>query len=125
MPDEANSDPRLLSAGDFGAHAQLNSAAVVASNATSTLSPVDYNFVAQANLGAPFQIDSGRVAEQKATTANIRDYAHLMVVTHIPVVDDLNAILQRKRITAPAEGIVNLSGRRLKRGDFLRGEVRR
>ena len=94
-----------LSAGEFDAHAQSNTAAVT-SNATSTLSPVDYNFVAQANLGAPFQIDSGRIAEQKATNANIREYAHLMVVTHIPVVDDLNAILQRKRITAPPETLL-------------------
>src|ERR1700733_15790109 len=87
-----------LSAGQFGARAQSNSAADTASDAASTLSPVDYNFVAQANLGAPFQIDSGRLAEQKGTTANIRDYAHLMVVSHIPVVDDINAILERKRI---------------------------
>ena len=78
----------------------------MASNAASTLSPVDYNFVAQANLGAPFQIDSGRIAEKKATTADIRDYAHLMVVTHIPVVDGLNSILQRKRITAPPETLL-------------------
>jgi putative membrane protein len=95
-----------LTAGEFGVQAQSNSAAVVASNATSTLNPIDYDFVAQPNLGAPFQIDSGRVAEQKATTANIRDYARLMVVTHIPVVDDLNAILQRKRITAPPETLL-------------------
>jgi putative membrane protein len=95
-----------LLAGQFGAQAQSNKVAAVASNVTSTLSPVDYNFVAQANLGAPFQIDSGRIAEQKATTANIRGYAHLMVVTHIPVVGDLNAILQRKRITAPPETLL-------------------
>jgi putative membrane protein len=68
---------------------------------TSIFGPVDYNFVAQANLGAPFQVDSGRLAEKKATTAALRDYAHLMVVTHIPVVADLNAILQRKGVTAP------------------------
>jgi putative membrane protein len=65
------------------------------------LSPVDYNFVAQANLGAPFQIDSGRIAERKATTADLQHYAHLMVVTHIPVVEALNKILQRKGIIAP------------------------
>src|SRR3984957_4774251 len=69
--------------------------------AATALSPVDYNFVAQANLGAPFQVDSGRIAEKGATTAEIRDYAHLMVVTHIPVVDDLNRVLQRKNIEAP------------------------
>jgi putative membrane protein len=68
---------------------------------SSKLSPEDYNFVAQANLGAPFQINSGRIAEEKATTAAIRDYAHLMVTTHIPVVDALNKILQHKGLTAP------------------------
>ena len=73
---------------------------------TSTLSPVDYNFVAQANLGAPFQIDSGRIAEQKGTTAAIRDYAHLMAVSHVPVVDALNTVLQRKGLTAPPDTLL-------------------
>jgi putative membrane protein len=88
------------------ASTQTNGAAEVASNAASALSPVDANFVAQANLGAPFQIDSGRIAEEKATTADVRDYAHLMVVSHIPVVDGLNSILQRKRIVAPPETLL-------------------
>jgi putative membrane protein len=70
-------------------------------SASAKLDPVDYNFVAQANLGAPFQIDSGRIAEKTGTTAAIRDYAHLMVVTHIPVVDALNKILGQKNIEAP------------------------
>ena len=95
-----------LTAGQPGADAQPNILAQAASNAASTLSPVDYNFVAQANLGAPFQIDSGRIAEEKATTADVRDYAHLMVVSHIPVVDGLNSILQRKRIKAPPETLL-------------------
>jgi putative membrane protein len=59
---------------------------------------VDFNFVGQANLGAPFQVDSGRLAETKGTSAAIRGYAHLMVTTHIPVVDALNVIL-KKNIT--------------------------
>src|ERR1700691_6054511 len=106
IPTLALSLALALSAGQFGARAQSNSAADTASDAASTLSPVDYNFVAQANLGAPFQIDSGRIAEEKATSANIRDYAHLMVVSHIPVVDGLNSILQRKQITAPPETLL-------------------
>jgi putative membrane protein len=73
---------------------------------SATLAPVDYNFVAQANLGAPFQIDSGRVAERTGTTAAIRDYAHLMVVTHIPVVDALNKILRQKNIEAPQNALL-------------------
>jgi putative membrane protein len=78
-----------------------NAGSPAAALASPSLSPVDYNFVAQANLGAPFQVDSGRLAEKKATTAHLRDYAHLMVVSHIPVVDDLNAILRQKGETAP------------------------
>jgi putative membrane protein len=67
--------------------------------APATLNAVDFNFVGQANLGAPFQIDSGRLAETKGTSAAIRSYADLMVTTHIPVVDALNVILKRKNVT--------------------------
>ncbi|MEA2953137.1 MAG: putative rane protein [Alphaproteobacteria bacterium] len=67
--------------------------------APATLNAIDFNFVGQANLGAPFQVDSGRLAETKATNAAIRSYAHLMVTTHIPVVDALNVILKQKNIT--------------------------
>jgi putative membrane protein len=83
------------------ARAQTGHAPGEASTAVFKWSPVDYNFVAQANLGAPFQIASGRIAEEKATTSDIRDYARLMVVTHIPVVDALNAVLQQQQVTAP------------------------
>jgi putative membrane protein len=67
--------------------------------APATLNAVDFNFVGQANLGAPFQVDSGRLAEKKGRNAAIRDYAHLMVTSHIPVADALTAILQRKNVT--------------------------
>jgi putative membrane protein len=67
--------------------------------APATLNAVDFNFVGQANLGAPFQVDSGRLAETKGTSAAIRSYAHLMVTSHIPVVDALNVILKKKSIT--------------------------
>jgi putative membrane protein len=88
------------------AQAQTDHAPAETSTAVSKWSPVDYNFVAQANLGAPFQIASGRIAEEKATASDIRDYAHLMVVTHIPVVDALDAVLQREGVTAPAETLL-------------------
>ena len=66
--------------------------------APATLNAVDYNFVGQANLGAPFQVDSGRIAEKKAGSAAVRNYAHLMVTSHIPVAAALTSILQRKNI---------------------------
>ena len=83
----------------IGVAATGQAQSTVPSEAPATLNAVDFNFVGQANLGAPFQVDSGRIAEKKATTTAIRDYAHLMVVSHIPVVDALNAILQQKNVT--------------------------
>jgi putative membrane protein len=95
-----------LVAGAEVARAQ-NSGASAATSTASALTPVDYNFVAEANLGAPFQIDSGRIAETKATTAAIRDYAHLMVTSHIPVVEALNKILERRDIKAPPNTLLD------------------
>jgi putative membrane protein len=89
-----------LLAGPAIADAQAPGAAST-SGSPSGLSAVDANFVAQANLGAPFQIDSGRIAERKATTARIRDYAHLMVTSHGPVVNALSDVLKHKDLTAP------------------------
>lgn len=94
----------LLAAGPGLSRAEVGQTSAM--QAVAALSSQDYNFVAQANLGAPFQIDSGRIAEKGATIAEIRDYAHLMVVTHIPVVDALNKILAHKNIAAPANTLL-------------------
>ena len=88
------------------ANAEDASATADASRASSMLSPVDYQFVAEANLGAPFQVDSGRLGEKRAGNGAVRDYAHLMVVTHIPVVDALNTILKRKGIMPPPDTLL-------------------
>jgi putative membrane protein len=85
----------LWSAGTAAALAQTAAPPEV----PATLNAIDFNFVGQANLGAPFQVDSGRLAETKATSAAIRSFAHLMITTHIPVVDALNVILKQKNTT--------------------------
>ena len=82
-----------------GAGFGIANAQSAASERAGSLSAIDFNFVGQANLGAPFQVDSGRIAEAKGTSAAIRSYANLMVSSHIPVADALNAILRRKNIT--------------------------
>jgi putative membrane protein len=84
-----------LAAGIGAADAQTGAP----TEAPATLNAVDFNFVGQANLGAPFQVDSGRLAEKKGGSAAIRDYARLMVTSHIPVADALNVILQAKNVT--------------------------
>jgi putative membrane protein len=86
----------LLAPGIMPAHGQ---SVVAPPEAPAALNAVDFNFVGQANLGAPFQVDSGRLAERKGTSVAIRNYARVMVTTHIPVVDALNVILRNKNIT--------------------------
>ncbi|HEX3418613.1 MAG TPA: DUF4142 domain-containing protein [Stellaceae bacterium] len=83
------------------ANAQDVGAAAEASPAPSMLSPVDYQFVAEANLGAPFQVDL------RAENTAVRDYAQLMVASHIPVVDALNTILKRKGIASPPDTLLH------------------
>ena len=82
------------------AGAQTANTMAEAAAASSALSPVDYNFVALPTSAPLFQIDPGRIAEKKATNASIRDYAHLMVVSHEPVVEALNTVLQQKHVAA-------------------------
>jgi putative membrane protein len=76
----------------------IASAQAAPTEAPAMLNAVDFNFIGQANLGAPFQVESGRIAEAKGTSAEIRRYAQLMVTSHIPTVDALNAIMRRKNV---------------------------
>jgi putative membrane protein len=68
---------------------------------SAVLGPADLYFVTQTSLGTPFQIDSGRLAQTKGTTAAIRSYAQLMVTSHITVNRALQAILKNKAPTPP------------------------
>jgi hypothetical protein len=65
------------------------------------LGPSDTYFVSQTSLGAPFQVDSGRLAESKGTTQAIRSYAKLMVSSHITVNNALLGILKSKSPAPP------------------------
>jgi predicted outer membrane protein len=58
----------------------------------AALGPVDTYFVTQTSLGTPFQVDSGNLAVTKGTTQAIREYAQLMVSSHVAVNNALDAI---------------------------------
>jgi hypothetical protein len=76
-----------LRAALVGRHAAAIAQTAAPSDAPATLNAVGFNLVSQVNLGALLQVDSGRLAETKGTSAAIRNYAHLMVTSHIPVVE--------------------------------------
>jgi putative membrane protein len=68
---------------------------------TAALGPVDTYFVTQTSLGTPFQVDSGNLAVTKGTTQAIRDYAQLMVSSHVAVNNALDAVLRKKPAVPP------------------------
>lgn len=70
-------------------------------SSTEALGPVDTYFVTQTSLGTPFQVDSGNLAMTKGTTQAIRDYAQLMVSSHVAVNNALDAILKKKPAVPP------------------------
>ena len=70
-------------------------------SSTTALGPVDTYFVTQTSLGTPFQVDSGNLAVTKGTTQAIRDYAQLMVSSHVAVNHALDAILRKKPAVPP------------------------
>jgi putative membrane protein len=70
-------------------------------SSTTALGPVDTYFVTQTSLGTPFQVDSGNLALTKGTTEAIRDYAQLMVSSHVAVNNALDAILRKKPAIPP------------------------
>jgi len=97
----------LLAAPELGvARAQETGTSNEPRPASPALSPVDYDFMAQANLGAQFQVDSGRLAEKKAMTPAIREYAHEMVATHGPARDALDRLMAREGLQAPPEALL-------------------
>ena len=70
-------------------------------SSTAALGPVETYFVTQTSLGTPFQVNSGNLAVTKGTTQAIRDYAQLMVSSHIAVNKALDAILQEEAGSTP------------------------
>lgn len=105
----------------------------VANTSGALPGPVDTYFVTQTSLGTLFQVDAGRVAEAESTNRAIRDYADLMVTSHIAVNNALEAILKNRSATPPPtlleaayatmiSTLKNEQGRTLD-DDYVRGQV--
>jgi putative membrane protein len=91
------------------------------------LGPVDTYFVTQTSLGTPFQVDSGNLAVTKGTTQAIRDYAQLMVSSHIAVNNALDAILRKKPAVPPPTllkaAYATMISNKSFDSDYVRGQV--
>ena len=84
----------LLAPGMLAASAGLASAAAT---------PADRAFVAKVSQGGMFEVQAGRLADQKGSTPDIRDFGAMEAHDHTPVGDKLKAISDREGISFGAE----------------------
>jgi putative membrane protein len=70
------------------------------------LSPVDYAFIGQTNLGNQFQVYTGKLGETRAHNPAVRDYAQLMDTSHVQVENNLMALLHKMNVQPPPTSLL-------------------
>lgn len=68
----------------------------------STVSKADQDFAVNAAIAGMTEIQAGQMAEQKTKSAEVKEYAHMIVRDHTEAADKLKAIANRKNITLPS-----------------------
>lgn len=61
----------------------------------------DRAFVAKVGQGGMFEVEAGKLAEQKASAEDVRDFATMEVHDHTGVGDRLKAVSSRERVDVP------------------------
>lgn len=76
--------------------------AAVPGHAADKLSAQDRSFVHDAAQGGLAEVQEGKLAQQKASSADVKQFANTMVTDHTKANDELKRIAQEKGVTAPA-----------------------
>ena len=63
----------------------------------------DRNFVSKVGPGGMFEVEAGRLAQGKASAADVRDFATMEVHDHTAVGDRLKAISSKEGVPVPAQ----------------------
>lgn len=72
-----------------------------ASAPAMTTDDVDAKFAVDAANGGMAEVAVGKLAQQKATNARVKDFANMMVADHSKANDELMALAKSKNITLP------------------------
>lgn len=69
----------------------------------SGLSPADQKFLREAAQGGMMEVELGRLAGQKAASADVKDFGQRMVTDHSQANDKLKSVAADKSFTLPTE----------------------
>ena len=72
-------------------------AAAAAAHAQA-ISPLTTDFIAKASATDAFEVEAGKVAVQRSKTAEVRDFANMMVTDHTKTTSDLRQILVKDKL---------------------------
>ena len=71
--------------------------------ATSAKAPADQTFVKNAAEGGMAEVELGKLAQQKGSSAEVKTFGQRMVDDHSKANDELKSIAQSKNITLPTD----------------------
>ncbi len=71
--------------------------------AAAAATPADRVFVAKVSQGGMFEVQAGKIADQKGSTPDIRDFGAMEAHDHTPVGDKLKAVAGREGISFAAD----------------------
>lgn len=83
------------------AMATLTLCGAFAAGAAHAATPQDLAFVAKVGQGGMFEVEAGKLAEQKAFARDARDFTVMEVHDHIGVGDRLKAISSKEGVSVP------------------------
>ncbi|HOC38139.1 MAG TPA: DUF4142 domain-containing protein [Thermodesulfobacteriota bacterium] len=69
----------------------------------TSLSEADRTFLMEAAQGGLFEVTLGKMASQRASAADVKEFAQLMVTDHSKANDELKQLAQKKGVTLPTE----------------------
>jgi putative membrane protein len=69
----------------------------------SLVSSADRTFVHKVGLGGMYEVDASKIAQDKGTSQNVKDFSANEITDHVKVNDELKSIATSKGIDVPSE----------------------
>ena len=94
---------RIGNAANTVANSVSNAANSVSNAVSSATATSDPDFIKEAAMGGMAEVELGKLAATKATNAEVKKFAQMMVTDHSKANDELKALAAKKGIAAPIE----------------------
>ena len=99
----SNMANRAGNAMNSAANTMANAANSVTNTASSMTATSDADFVEDAAIGGMSEVELGKLASTKATSADVKAFGQMMVTDHTKANDELKALAAKKSWKLPAE----------------------